>query len=137
MDPETIRLVANWIKKAENDLKIGTGEMQTKDPATDMVCFHMQQCVEKYLKAYLTLHGKPFRRTHDISELIELSREIDPEFEHLYRLEADSLTIYGVEVRYPDDFYMPSIEEAQKCVELALKAREFVIGKLKEGGFPL
>ena len=43
-------LVRNWILKAESDLKIGRDEMQTEHPATDMVCFHMQQCVEKYLK---------------------------------------------------------------------------------------
>jgi len=28
-------------------------EMLTDRPATDAVCFHMQQCVEKYLKAFL------------------------------------------------------------------------------------
>lgn len=36
-------LVSKWITKAENDLKIGTGEMMTVNPVTDMVCFHMQQ----------------------------------------------------------------------------------------------
>lgn len=43
--------VANWIKKADNDLKIGKDELGTKEPATDGICFHMQQCSEKYLKA--------------------------------------------------------------------------------------
>ncbi|HEY74875.1 MAG TPA: HEPN domain-containing protein [Thermoflexia bacterium] len=123
-------MVSNWVRKAENDLKIGRGEMGTPDPATDMVCFHMQQCVEKYLKAYLTLQGREFRRTHDIAELIELCKDADPEFETLYSLQADHLTVYGVEIRYPDDFYMPSCEEAQHCVEIALAVRDFVREKL-------
>jgi len=52
MNSNAIHLTLNWIKKAENDLKIGKRELEAEDPATDMVCFHMQQCVEKYLKAF-------------------------------------------------------------------------------------
>ena len=50
MNEETVK---KWITKAESDLKIGKDEMLTDRPATDAVCFHMQQCVEKYLKAFL------------------------------------------------------------------------------------
>lgn len=60
MNEDTVK---NWIIKAENDLKIGKDEMATEKPATDGVCFHMQQCVEKYLKAYLIYYGKEFRKT--------------------------------------------------------------------------
>ena len=119
-----------WALKAEHDFKVGERELTFDDPVTDMVCFHMQQCVEKYLKAYLTLQGRAFRRTHDIAELIELCKDADPEFETLYSLQADHLTVYGVEIRYPDDFYMPSREEAQHCVEIALAVRDFVREKL-------
>ncbi len=45
--------VALWIRRAENDLKTGKDELATEEPATDTVCFHMQQCCEKYLKAFL------------------------------------------------------------------------------------
>jgi HEPN domain-containing protein len=124
------QLVQNWLRKAENDLKIGQGEMKTSEPTTDMICYHMQQCVEKYLKAYLVLHQKPFRRTHDIAELIEQCKEIDPTFDSLYESQADSLTIYGVEIRYPDDFYMPAREEAETSIQIALVVREFVLTKL-------
>ncbi len=133
MNSDRQLMVSNWVRKAENDLKIGRDEMRTPDPATDMVCFHMQQCVEKYLKAYLTSQGREFRRTHDIAELIELCKDADPEFETLYNLQADYLTVYGVEIRYPDDFYMPTREEAQRCVEIALAARDFIREKLGMG----
>jgi len=127
-------MARQWMRKAENDLKIGQDELQTREPVTDMVCYHMQQCVEKYLKAYLVLHEKPFRRTHDLAELIELCRELDPSFEQFYAQNVDSLTVYGTEVRYPDNFYMPSLEEAEESLRLALLAREFVRARLKERG---
>jgi len=62
MNTETVR---KWILKAENDLKIAKDEIQTEDPATDAVCFHAQQCVEKYLKAFLVFNNKEIRKTHE------------------------------------------------------------------------
>lgn len=41
MNTEMHTLVHNWLAKADNDLKIGQDELQTPEPATDMVCFHM------------------------------------------------------------------------------------------------
>jgi HEPN domain-containing protein len=120
---------------AEGDLKTAEDELSTTEPFTNTICFHSQQCVEKYLKAYLSFVGKPFRKTHDISELIELCKEVDEEFEILYSLNAAKLTRYAVDIRYPDEFYIPSIEEAKEALEIAKKVRNFIIRKLKEIGF--
>jgi HEPN domain-containing protein len=124
-----------WIFLAEGDLKTAEDELSTTEPFTNTICFHSQQCVEKYLKAYLSFVGKPFRKTHDISELIELCKEVDEEFEILYSLNAAKLTRYAVDIRYPDEFYIPSIEEAKEALEIAKKVRNFIIRKLKEIGF--
>jgi HEPN domain-containing protein len=128
-------LTSKWITKAENDLKIGTGEMKTENPVTDMVCFHMQQCAEKYLKAFLVFNKKPFRKTHIIAELIELCQEIDDDFKQLYDFEADSLTIYATEARYPDEFYFPTKEETTKCINIAKEVKIFVLNKLTSAGY--
>jgi len=85
-------IIEKWIRKAENDFKIGKDELNIEEPATDMICFRMEQCVEKYLKAYLVLKGQSFRKTHDITELIELCEKADKNFEQLYQLKADKLT---------------------------------------------
>ena len=119
-----------WALKAEHDFKIGERELTFDDPVTDMVCFHMQQCVEKYLKAYLAFRGIPFRRTHDIAELIELCRKADPEFEALYELRADKLTRYAVEARYPEEFFVPDLEEAREAFRIAEAVRQWIKGKL-------
>lgn len=104
-------------------------------PTPDMVCFHMQQCVEKYLKAFLTLHQVSFRRTHDIAELIERCAEVDTAFRTLYQAEADSLSVYGVEVRYPNFAGEPSLEEAQRALQIAEQVRAFVRARLAQYGF--
>jgi HEPN domain-containing protein len=131
MNRETIK---KWILKAENDLKIAKDEMLTENPATDPICFHAQQCVEKYLKAYLISKDKEISKTHDILFLIKQCLLIDNEFNYLLELNADSLTSYAVEIRYPDDFYFPSLEEAKEAIEICEKVKQFVINKFKEMG---
>jgi len=128
-------IVLNWIKKADNDLKTAKDEMLTESPATDTVCFHSQQCVEKYLKSFLTYHQKRFGKTHNIAELIKLCKEIDADFEKLYEIKAESLTLYATEVRYPEEFYFPSLEEAKEAINIAEKVKTFVIDKLRMKGF--
>jgi HEPN domain-containing protein len=130
-------IIEKWIRKAENDFKIGKDELNTEEPATDMICFHMEQCVEKYLKAYLVLKGQSFRKTHDISELIELCEKVDKIFEQLYQLKADKLTRYAIDVRYPEEFYIPTLKEARECVEIATKVKNFVKQKFTGKGHKL
>jgi len=59
-----------WIAKAENDL-VNAAHTLTLDARcpTDTVCFHAQQCAEKYLKALLTFRGADFAKTHDLEAL--------------------------------------------------------------------
>jgi len=130
-----LETIKKWIIKAENDLKIGKDEILTNNPATDAICFHMQQCVEKYLKIFLLYNKKTFRKTHNIAELIYLCSQIDDEFKYLSKLGATELTSYAIEIRYGDDFYMPTIDEAKEAIEIAEKTKEFVLKKLKEKGF--
>jgi HEPN domain-containing protein len=44
--------------------------------------------------------------------------------------EADKLTDFAVEIRYPDDWYEPSIEETKQAYEIMLKVKDFVLQKL-------
>jgi len=101
---------------------------------TNSICFHSQQCIEKYLKAFLTFYGIPFRKTHDLTELINQCTEVDTEFNKLFEINADKLTAYSIDIRYPDDFYTPSLEEAKETIEIAEKVKSFVIQKLKKEG---
>jgi HEPN domain-containing protein len=123
-------IVKLWIIKADNDLKTGKDELATVNPATDTVCFHMQQCVEKYLKAFLVYNNHEISKTHNLTFLLQECIDLDKEFEKLQKLEADELSVYAVDSRYPDDFYMPTHPESQKALAIAEDARKFILTKI-------
>jgi len=131
MNEDAVRL---WIRKAENDLKIGRDELATAEPATDAICFHMQQCAEKYLKSFLIFHGREHPRSHDIAFIISLCSRLDPTFGELLNEGVQSLTRYAVAVRYDEEMF-PTVDEARRALALAEQTKAFVLGKLKEAGF--
>jgi len=132
MNEERVR---QWLLLAEGDLKTAKDEMSSQEPFTNTVCFHCQQCVEKYLKAYLTFVGKPIRRTHDLTELITQCSETDSDFRTLFEIDVDRLTQYAIDIRYPDEFYFPDRREAEEAITLAERAKSFVLERLKKKGF--
>jgi len=129
------KTVKDWIIKAESDLKTGKDEVATENPATDAICFHMQQCAEKYLKAYIIFNGKEIRKTHNIAEIIRNCIEIEPEFQQLFEIKAQILTGFAIEFRYPGDVLFPSLQETNEAIEIAEKIKSFVLEKLKGKSF--
>lgn len=94
-----------------------------KDCPTDTVCFHAQQCVEKYIKAVLVLHATPFPKTHDLSMLVALlPTKLRPQLD---RKDQKLLTDYATIRRYPDPGGEPEISftEARKAVARARRVR--------------
>ena len=58
-----------WMRRAREDLRAGRTMLDAKPPLLGPAAFHSQQAAEKALKAFLTWHDAPFRRTHDLGEL--------------------------------------------------------------------
>jgi HEPN domain-containing protein len=124
-------LVNNWILKADKDLTSAEHELTFGDDAvTETICFHSQQAAEKFLKAYLVYLEISFTKTHEIGELITHCELKDNEIGAL-KEEVDILTDYAVTVRYPDDFYVPEIEEAKESYDLAIKVRNYILSKIE------
>lgn len=95
------RITREWIDKAEGDFATAQRELQVQQmPNYDAVCFHAQQCIEKYLKACLQEANIGFTKTHDLSALLELFLPVQPEWATL-RPTLDALTAYATEFRYP------------------------------------
>jgi HEPN domain-containing protein len=60
-----------WVAKAEEDFTVAcTLARPRKKPLWAPVCFHAQQCVEKYLKAWLNEASVQFYKTHDLEQLL-------------------------------------------------------------------
>jgi len=122
--------VKKWVIKALEDFKSIEHEFTFSDDEiiTSTVCFHCQQFVEKMLKAYLTMKQIDFGKTHDLEMLLKLCIKEDKDFQNL---NIPDLTFYAVEVRYPEEFYTPTLEEAKECFETASKVKNFVFMKLE------
>ena len=117
---------ALWFKKADNDLKTGKDEFVTANPATDTICFHMQQAVEKYLKGYLVYNSLESEKTHNISRILDKCISNDPSFSVLIDAGIEILTPYGTVIRYPDDFYIPDNKETEEAIRLAELVEKFI-----------
>ena len=118
VSPDKLRWIQQWIIKAESDLKAAEHLLTLKDDCpTEIVCFHAQQGVEKYLKALLTLLDIEFPKSHDIGELLKLlpRNKAIPLTIH----EAEKLTDYAISARYPDDDESLSLSEATEANEIA------------------
>ncbi len=127
-----IDLVKAWIKKAENDLITAQNSSNIKPEAPfDTICFHAQQCAEKYLKAFLVFHDVEFEKTHDLGQLISLAAKADKYFFEIIDL-GEKLTDYAVDIRYPILLEEPTKDEAKEAIETAIKIKEFVISRLNE-----
>ncbi|MCL2645382.1 MAG: HEPN domain-containing protein [Phycisphaerales bacterium] len=90
-----------WVDKAEADYAAALLLRKSrKKHARDIVCFHLQQCVEKYLKARLEEGGIAYPRTHDLERLLDLALPISPLWSTL-RPALIATTTCAVEIRYP------------------------------------
>jgi HEPN domain-containing protein len=117
-----------WIAKAEGDFATAQREFRVRRaPNYDAVCFHAQQCAEKYLKAYLIAQKNDPPRIHNLIELLKLCVKLDGTFE-LTRPAMESLNAFAVVVRYPRAF--ATKDEARDAVKQMKQVREFVRGKL-------
>lgn len=128
MNEETKQYIRQWIAKAADDLIVIEKLTQFEVVATSAVCFHCQQVVEKYLKAYLIANGVEIRKTHNIEFLLAECEEFDTDFGSI---DSKDLNDFGVDVRYPGDIYSPSIEETLEHKQIALEVKELVERKLK------
>jgi len=127
--PDKTKWVNEWKQKAENDLRTAEIVLSTENPPTDAICFHAQQCVEKYLKSYLTSRDVTVEKTHDLTRINNICIGIDTDFEELSD-NAELLSGYAVEIRYPGDFIECSIEEAEEAVKMAKTFKYFLLRKL-------
>ena len=127
--PEALRVTRQWIEKAEGDFLTAEHTLCLgAECPTDTVCYHAQQCVEKYIKAFLTLEGTDFPKTHDIAELVALIP--DAGATGLTAEQQERLTRFATVTRYPGDYPPITLAEAESAVEIAKSVRARLRGCL-------
>ena len=128
---EIIDKVKQWIKLAKDDINLAEFGLTMKSSCPyKLLAFHAQQCIEKYLKAYLVYNEIDFPFTHNLGVLIDLYINIDKKFLNLK--EAETLTRYGIITRYPSFDREINKEEAIKCVNIAKDIQNFILKLFNE-----
>ena len=115
------------LRKAESGFAIARLGLRHHE-ALDMVCFHLQQGIEKLLKALLDCRGAEYPPTHNLVALLDL---VEKEFPVMarYRDWLPGYIPYAVRVRYDEALYT-DVEETQAALGKAEEIRSAVLGLL-------
>jgi HEPN domain-containing protein len=66
------KITAEWIRHGELDW-VAAGDLARSMHSThEAICFHCQQCAEKYLKALLEEQSVTIPRTHNLKDVLAL-----------------------------------------------------------------
>lgn len=111
---------SGWLEKADIDLR--RVHLRIEDGDKEDAAFHLQQAIEKYLKAFLLAKGWQLRKVHDLEVLLDEAIKYAPRLEKFRNVCAEVTGYYMVE-RYPSFVEGPSIREIsaglKKAGELA------------------
>lgn len=117
--------IREWYDMAVVDLGVAKHLEKTYYPKPlEIICYHCQQAAEKAIKA-LILHlgtegGMP--KLHDLSFLLnQIKNKVT--IEDKYYDCADTLTPYGVSIRYPNELFLEErhAKEALECADEILQ----------------
>ena len=120
------------LKKAETDLQ-GAEVLYKSDNEfldVEIVFFHLQQSIEKFLKAVLSYRGIHYTKTHDLEQLLKLlGTEFvldtsDVEF-------IEELNMYAVQGRY--DYVSEALDNIDDFFEIAKKVKKKAYEIINDG----
>ena len=90
----------DWRILAERDISVAEHLALTMRPVpTEIIAFHCQQAVEKYLKGALVILGEEPPYIHDLPELCKLAEKHRPSFTSISSL-CSIITHFSVQSRY-------------------------------------
>ena len=99
------KIFQEWLSFAETDLGVARPLYESYHPKPlEIICYHCQQSAEKAIKAVIIANGAQggMPKLHDLSFLLNQIKNM-AEIDERYYDYADTLTPYGVSVRYPSE----------------------------------
>ena len=112
MPPDPPRVL---LRKAQDDERLALLAAGNATISDEQIGFLAQQAVEKSIKAVLSLHGVRYRRTHDLTELIDLLRANGIDYPAAMD-DCVALTPFAAEMRYD---YLPPEDESDVSFDRA------------------
>ena len=107
----------DWLRRARGNLARAK-QTKPKDAFWEDLCFDAQQAAEKAIKSVLVFRRIEFRKTHDLRGLLTVLESSGHPVPEEIR-EADELTDYAVQTRYPGLSEPVSASEYRRAVDLA------------------
>lgn len=119
-------------RKASGDAAAAQDLAANPDIPDEIVGFHAQQAIEKWLKAVIADRGETFEHTHDLRRLVNLAAQGLDEAP----FDADAviaLTQYSVPLRYEDLLDAEPLDR-DEAVELVNEVGEWAASELRPPG---
>ena len=118
-------LTLEWVEVAEEDYDAVKLHLQRASArrSYNKICFNAQQCIEKYLKAWLQEANRPTPRTHDLKELLDLAVASQPAWE-AWRADFSVFDNYAVDARYPG--YRATAADAEHALGICNEVRQTI-----------
>ena len=115
-----------WFAYAQNDLRAAQVLTQFKDPLFGVALYHIEQAVEKALKAYLIFYQQKFALVHDLPPLLAACQKIDSGFS-IFAADAKEISPYATKSRYPNNsFVMPEKTAVELLIDKAQHLIDFI-----------
>ncbi|MEW6778191.1 MAG: HEPN domain-containing protein [Bdellovibrionota bacterium] len=115
------------LRKAREDLQAVEHMLDPEEFSNGVFGFHVQQTLEKSLKAWIASKGAEYPFRHDIAELVSLLAKLGEDVAALRGLAR--YTPFALQLRYEDDAPSPprldrraALEEARAVVQRVEKA---------------
>ncbi|MFN3421940.1 MAG: HEPN domain-containing protein, partial [Armatimonadota bacterium] len=99
-----------WLERARRDWRFV--EVALSEGWIPEAAYHLQQAVEKWLKAFLLHHGWKLERTHDLEELLSEAVKHEPKLQRFQ--EMCHRVKYFIAARYPGLPSPPTEEEIRQ-----------------------
>ena len=121
-------LTLEWIQTAEGDYTSARHFHQGQKSMYDIICFLSQQCIEKYLKAWLQENNVPFTKTHDLEKWLGLIVPSIPDW-HVWQADFSAFSEDAIDFLYPGKY--ATANDAEQAVQICVKVRQTIRSELK------
>jgi HEPN domain-containing protein len=97
-----IETVTEWFYLADADIDTAKLVKEMRTQHKEIICYHCEQAVEKYLKGFLQANNIIPPQIHDLEKLCAMCSEKDIRFDIIIK-ECIYLTDFATQLRYPHE----------------------------------
>ena len=120
----------DWVFLADRDLNVAEFLTSMHPIPTEVIAFHCQQAVEKYLKGTLVVLGEEPPYIHDLDDLCLLAEKHRPLFASILSL-CTIITHFAVKPRYDRGISL-SVEDMRIVLAHTKTIKEFLLKEIPE-----